>query len=310
MKKSIFTYASCILAAVLFVYCGKDDPKKLDTPDANPPSISSFNPTKGNVGIDVTIDGSNFGATAAENIVKFNGTKATVTDASTTQLTVTVPAGATDGKISVEVDGQETKSTGTFTVTTESEDELSITGFDPQQGIVGTMVTIDGTGFSPNKVDNTVEFNGVICTVSSATAEQLQVIVPSGATDGKISVEVGNETVQSLGNFVVPLPIITSFTPEQGIAGTEVIIVGTNFSPTIAHNVVQFNGTPATITDAQTTQLTVDIPEGATTGKITVNVGGQEVESTDDFTIGPWKNLESRGGWQTKIRSKAAIWQF
>lgn len=66
------------------------------------PAISSFTPTSADPGTTVTINGVNFDATPANNTVKFNGTTATVTAASSTQLTVTVPVGATSGQISVE----------------------------------------------------------------------------------------------------------------------------------------------------------------------------------------------------------------
>lgn len=307
MKKSTLTYTVYILISLVFVYCGKDDPQKPDAPEANPPTILSFNPTQGNVGISVIIKGTNFSATPSENIVKFNGTKATVIDASTTELTATVPSGATDGTISVEVGGEKVTSTATFAVTTTPPVELSVTGFNPQQGVLGTIVAIEGTGFSSTEADNIVEFNGVAATVNSATSDQLQVTVPYGATTGTISISVNNETVLTTGNFTVPKPTITSFSPEQGTAGTEVVIVGTNFSPSVENNVVEFNGASALIIDAEATQLTVNVPEEATSGKITVSVGGQEVESTDDFvipaapTITSFSPNQGKGGTEVTI---------
>jgi hypothetical protein len=68
---------------------------------AQRPTITSFSPTSGNIGTTVTITGTNFNATANQNIVFFGATKATVTAASTTSLTVTVPTGATYEPISV-----------------------------------------------------------------------------------------------------------------------------------------------------------------------------------------------------------------
>src|SRR5471030_1472542 len=68
---------------------------------AQAPTITSFTPASGPVGTSVTITGTNFNATAANNIVFFGATMATVTAASTTSLTVTVPAGATYQPISV-----------------------------------------------------------------------------------------------------------------------------------------------------------------------------------------------------------------
>jgi len=65
------------------------------------PTITSFSPLSGNVGTTVTITGTNFNSTAANDIVFFGATKATVSSATTTSLTVTVPSGATYAPITV-----------------------------------------------------------------------------------------------------------------------------------------------------------------------------------------------------------------
>ncbi len=65
----------------------------------SPPVISSFTPTSGTVGTLVTLTGSGFTGTTS---VIFNATSApSFTVGSDTQITATVPAGATSGKISV-----------------------------------------------------------------------------------------------------------------------------------------------------------------------------------------------------------------
>jgi len=81
------------------------------------PTITSFTPTSGPVGTTVTITGTNFDATPANNIVAFNGTTAVVTASTATSITTTVPVGATTGKISVTVAGNTATSTTDFTVT-------------------------------------------------------------------------------------------------------------------------------------------------------------------------------------------------
>jgi hypothetical protein len=84
------------------------------------PTITSFSPTSGVVGTAVTISGTNFSTTAANNVVTFNGIQATVTVATATSLTVTVPTGATTGAISIKVGTQTAASSGNFTVTVVS----------------------------------------------------------------------------------------------------------------------------------------------------------------------------------------------
>lgn len=65
------------------------------------PTITAFSPASGPVGSSVILTGTGFHATANQNIVFLGATKATVTAASTTSLTVTVPLGATHQYISV-----------------------------------------------------------------------------------------------------------------------------------------------------------------------------------------------------------------
>jgi len=63
------------------------------------PTITSITPTSGLPGTTVIISGTNFNTTAAQNAVYFNGVKATVTNATATQLTVKSPAKAPYGPI-------------------------------------------------------------------------------------------------------------------------------------------------------------------------------------------------------------------
>ena len=65
------------------------------------PTITSFSPSSGAVGTTVIITGTNFNATAANNIVYFGAVRATVTAGTTTSLTVTAPVGATYQPISI-----------------------------------------------------------------------------------------------------------------------------------------------------------------------------------------------------------------
>ncbi len=70
-----------------------------------PLSITSFSPATGPVGSHVTITGTNFNTTAADNIVYFGAVRAGVITASTNSITVTVPPGADYQPISVNSNG-------------------------------------------------------------------------------------------------------------------------------------------------------------------------------------------------------------
>jgi sugar lactone lactonase YvrE len=161
----------------------------------------------------------------------------------------------------------------------------TLTGFSPTSGTVGTTVTLTGTNFSTTVASNLVKFNGTTATVTAATATSLTVSVPAGSSTGKITVQVDNQIATSTSDFTInPIALtLNSFSPTTGPSGTNVNLVGTNFSTTAANNVVKFNGTLAIVTAAGPTSLAVTVPTGASTGKITVQVGSQVATSTDDF---------------------------
>src|SRR5699024_5490168 len=108
---------------------------------ANKLTITGLSPKSGTVGTSVTITGTNFSETKADNTVTFNGTPATVSSATATELKVTVPAKATTGPVKVTTNGQ-TANGATFTVTKAPVPQVTITGLSPKSGPVGTSVTI------------------------------------------------------------------------------------------------------------------------------------------------------------------------
>jgi YD repeat-containing protein len=74
-------------------------------PGTNGLAVLSFTPQQGPVGQTVTIQGQGFSTTPSSDTVQSNGAAATVSSATATTLTVTVPSGATTGPISVTVSG-------------------------------------------------------------------------------------------------------------------------------------------------------------------------------------------------------------
>lgn len=100
-----------------------------------PPTLTSFTPPSGAPGTVVRLIGTGFSSSAAANVVKFNGTVATVIATTSATLDTTVPAGATTGPISVTVSGQTGTSSTSFVV-------LSVPPLPP------TAVTVPGASAS------------------------------------------------------------------------------------------------------------------------------------------------------------------
>jgi large repetitive protein len=158
----------------------------------------------------------------------------------------------------------------------------TITSFSPTSGLVGTLVTIDGTNF----VDVTaVKFKNTPAAFMVNSSTQITARVPTGAKTGRISVVTVNGTARSKEKFTVTAPVaptITSFSPTSGPVGTVVTINGTNFVGTTS---VAFNGTFATFTVNSSTQITAIVPAGATTGHISVITLSGSATSTANFTV-------------------------
>lgn len=78
---------------------------------------------------------------------------------------------------------------------------------------------------------------------------------------------------------------IASINPTSGAEGTKVVITGTGFSTALSSNIIKFGTISATVDSATATRLVTKVPQGTTTGKITVEVGGKTATSSSDFTI-------------------------
>ena len=170
-------------------------------------SLIEFTPDKGPIGSAVTIYGTGFSPTPANNTVKFNGTTATVTASSATQISTTVPVGATTGLITVTTAAGTVSSSVPFTV---GSDAPVITSFTPNIGAPGTTVNLTGSNFDGTPSGNRVDFNGTRSIVTAATATSITTSVPTGATSGRISDTTPAGTGVSNDYFFVPPPPLTA----------------------------------------------------------------------------------------------------
>ncbi|MBL0211438.1 MAG: IPT/TIG domain-containing protein [Holophagaceae bacterium] len=240
------------------------------------PGITGFSPTSGLVGAAVSITGTHLtGATA----VSFNGTNApSFTVGSSTQITATVPLGATSGPIAVTTPGGTATSSTSFIVAVPAP---TITGFNPTSGVVGTSVAVSGTNFSGASA---VTFNGIAASFTIEDSTQLTATVPATAS-GPITVTTPGGTATSASSFTVtvPAPAITGFSPASGSVGSIVVITGTNFSGASA---VAFNSVSAPFTINSPSQITATVP-ATTSGPIAVTTSGGTAVSSSSFIVTP-----------------------
>lgn len=167
--------------------------------------------------------------------------------------------------------------------------QLALFTFNPAQGVVNTVVTLQGNGFSTTLGNNTVKFNGTTATVTSATASQLVVKVPSGATTGPISVKVGTTTISSTTSFIVlPAPTITTFSPIAGNVGATVTISGSNFNPVAGETTVKIGGIAMPIISISNSQIECSVPSiYFSSGPIQVTTPYGQATTSKSFLILP-----------------------
>ena len=243
------------------------------------PVISSITPSSGAVGTSVVISGSFF---TGASVVKFNGVNATFTVNSASQITATVPTGATTGRVTVTVGAITATSPTNFTLITSP----IISSLTPSAAGVGSLVVLSGANFSGT---TSVKFNNISASFTVNSANQITATVPSGATTGAVSVTNAFGTGPGPSFTVVPTPTIASSSPASAAVGSTVIITGVNLTGATS---VTFGGIASlNFTVLSDTQISAVVPTAAATGVIRVTAPGGTATSTASFTIiGPPSN--------------------
>ncbi|MCL5036183.1 MAG: PQQ-binding-like beta-propeller repeat protein [Chloroflexi bacterium] len=190
------------------------------------PTVNSFSPGNGVVGVAVTITGTGFGT--IQGSVSIGGAQAPVQSWTNTSVVAAVPGGADQQSDFISItnsEGNSHQSASQFTI-----DAPSITGITPDSGRAADEITIDGNNFGAQKpawLEFPVKFfDSVNASVVSWSDTQVKVNVPAAANGGKISLQTAGGTAQSPGQFTVLISV--EVTTSIG-AGTSVLIDGAEF---------------------------------------------------------------------------------
>ncbi|NUN15709.1 MAG: carboxypeptidase regulatory-like domain-containing protein, partial [Myxococcales bacterium] len=155
-------------------------------------------------------------------------------------------------------------------------------------GLDSLGVTVDATDdIAVQKVTIQVNSadNSIFQTVVDNTAPYTALVSLAGLTSEKsvtVNAQVddfgGNSTAASPVQItVLPAtkpPVISSVSPNFGSPGDSIVIKGKFFHPVAALNSVSFGGAIGTVTAGNKLQLTVTVPEGGSTGDLTVTADG------------------------------------
>ncbi len=158
-----------------------------------------------------------------------------------------------------------------------------VSSFAPTSGVVGTSVTITGTGFTGVTGVRFNATNAVSFTVNSTTS--ITAVVPTGATSGRVRVLSSGGNGVSATNFtVLQPPTITTFTPATARVGQTVTVNGTRFAGITN---VSLNGLTLAYTFVSTARITFVVPSGATSGFITITTPDGTATSATQFVVLP-----------------------
>jgi hypothetical protein len=246
--------------------------------DQTPPSVTAINPASGPAGSTATLTGAGLSGTTA---VSFNGVAAPFTVVSATQISVTVPAGATSGLITVTTPYGVRQSTTSFTVTVPPK----VTGLTPSQGRVGASVIVGGTALDGA---TKVTFGGVAAAYRIDSATSITAVVPTGAKTGVVEVTTPGGVATSATSFVVLVkPQLLRVSPTAARHGATVTLTGKDFGSARGTGCVKFGVVKCTkFVSWSATRIKCVVPGKAKVGRLKVTVvsaGGTSAART--FTV-------------------------
>lgn len=253
--------------------------------DARPAAqITALEPAAGPPGSEVTLVGANFSPRLADNVVSFGGRPVVVRTATTSELRVIVPSGATSDVFSVQVSGVPgVASSPRFEVTTGT----GITALEPTVGAPGGTLTIRGTGFAAGNRGNRVYLGSQRLRVRSASETEIVVSLPRRPSSGELLVDVrgGGRTTYPTPYEVRNGPEIRNFQPQAGPPGTTVTIRGRHFGTDIRAVQVSVAGQLARVRRVLPDEIEVDLPTNVATGPLEVRVAGMVASGGGTFSV-------------------------
>jgi len=259
--------SACVLS-LLLVACGGgggDGPPPTSAqslaastaPAAANAAISGFSPASGAPGSTITVNGSGLsGVTSA----RLGGTGATFRATSDATLEITVPVGASTGRIELDATGRVILSATDFTVVAVP----AVTAVAPTTVLPPARITLTGSALDGVRE---VRLNALALTIANRTPTSLAVDIPSGAASGALSVidtaGVARPVAQPI---TVSGPLsISSYSPASIVTGQLLTVTGASLDR--AQSIVFANGSTATIAGRSgTSRITATVPDGAGSG--------------------------------------------
>jgi len=258
---------------------------------AQAPIIESFTPTTAGADNFVTITGNNF---SNINEVKFGGVAASFFFVySPTSIGAVVGNGASGDVTVTSSSGTGAKPGFVFVPVPV------ISGFSPDAGGLGTMVTITGANFTNINAVFFGNTNAQSFTILSDTVINA-VVGPSSSGQIGVANTVGNRAF-STGIFTHSGPDVYSFSPTSGTGGTAVTIKGINFTGATG---VSIGGIPvSSFTVDSSTAISAIVASGSVGFvKISTPLGSDSIGNFNKANITSFNPLQGVTGDTVSIR--------
>src|SRR5262249_48919028 len=158
----------------------------------------------------------------------------------------------------------------------------------PTSGVVGTQLTINGSGFQATRGSGYVYLSSIgAWGIVSWSDTQIVVTVPNGATTGGVFVAANNAQGSNRDvQFTMPNPTVTGITPGTGPVGTQVQINGSGFGATQGSSTLTFNNQPpASIISWSDSQIVATVSTSTSSGPVKVTNGGVPSNTNIYFTV-------------------------
>jgi hypothetical protein len=243
------------------------------------PRIVNISAHFAKAGDDITIEGANL---ADISTVTIGGDPVEIKSKEAGKLVLTILKGTHSGamvlRLPAALNFPELRSSDQFTM------QPVIIDFDPRRGGQGTQVTITGYNFEGL---SQVKFgDGVAETIQMNSARtRIAATAPAGSTSGPISVTTVNDLVGKSSDLFtfIAIAVVPEF-PTTAVAGQDITITGTNLGDV---REIRIGNTAVTtaIKENTPTKITLTIPNGTASGKITITTDGGSISSKDPLTI-------------------------
>ena len=242
------------------------------------PVIRTMSPTSGAPGTKVELGGRGFKTADTFTL----GGKTLITESvQPERAIVTVPEGAaTDHIALVRPNGEKARSAVRFRVNPSAP---VIGGVSPELGAPGTTVRLNGTNFTARDRIYYGSRSSAM-KILGRGAGWVDVMVPARASQSQPITLVGPGGIaRSPRPFQLDLPpVVTSFSPRLGPAGTQVEIAGDHFRD---GDWVSLAGKRMPILQLRERQISVKIPPGSQTGPIAIGREARTVVARGTFEV-------------------------